>query len=1431
MKKIFFVLFLLSGINFAFAINCTPITASSATTVNPSCSNNDGTITVVGVSGGSVSPFVYQYSIDGTNWQLSATFTTLSAGTYTVQIRDKNAHTCTGSISGIQLLNTPLSASVTPTDVTGCFGGSNGSITVIATGGTGTYQYSRNGTVWFSNGGVFSNLSAGDYTIQIRDFNNKNCTYTCSTVTVGQPAALSATVTKSDISCNGLSDGTITITNPSGGGAGDSYQYSMDGTNYQNSNQFTDLAGGTYKIYLQDQSSSCANQVATRTIQVPDPLSATVSFSDVTCFGAADGTITISSPQGGWGTYEFTINGGSTGTTWQKDGTYKNLAISTNNVQIRDKANPACIDILNSSLKITRPPKLKATVASTNITCNGANDGNITISSPSGGPSSLLPGGGTYLYSDDGGKNYLDNKGIFTNLGPASYDVWIQDASDAACTVDLGSQTIQQPDAYYFYADNDGDGYGTGNPVAACATDANTPPPGYSLNNTDCNDNDPTIWLSSAAPTGNSAQSFCAISNPTVADISVTGDNILWYDASSTGNIVLGSTPLVNGTTYYASQTVANGCESTDRFTVSITIGNQSAPTGDANQSFCSSKSPVVSDISVSGTAITWYDSSKAGNVLPGSTTLTDETNYYASQTVGGCESADRLAVNVTLTTQAAPFTGIITQPTCSTATGSVDLSGLPAGNWTITPSSGSPVNGSGSSSTFSGLTAATSYSFTVTNSSGCTSAATGRVSINAQPETPTLSIGTLTDPASCGADGSIVLNFTHVPNGSYTVNHSSGSFNGITVTGGTATLSAKAGTYSDLEITANGCTSAAGVNASLIDPSAPSAPIIGTITQPTCSTSTGSVELSGLPASGSWTVTESIGATKITGTGTAGSFGNLPSGSYTFTVTNSAECTSGPSENIRINAAPATPAAPTANLTQPTCSLATGTVTATTPGQGAGISYTLTGTNPVVTAVTNSTGSFSGLNSGTYNLTTTNASGCTSSPAIMTINPPPSPPAVSAISGTTTVNAGSTTTLYDSTSGGVWSSLNLAIASVNSSTGVVTGVSAGSVTISYTVTTGGCTNSVSTSVTVNGTSSLYNVTGGGSYCAGGGGLPVGLSGSKKGALYQLKLNGHNIGNLMIGTGSPISFGPETVAGTYTVAVITVIPPTSTLMTGNAVISIIPLPAIPGPITGTTAICAGKTTTLHESTTGGVWSSSNSTIATVSNTGVVSGLLPGSVTIRYTVTNSNGCSNWAGTIVTVNNSPNEPGNFIVFTSNVNQGQKNVLYAVPAMSNVLYDWSYSGIGTTISGITNSVLVSFSNSATSGILSVSTANGCGISTPRSMSITVRKGGLKSDSIQVISSSETTVAPGLENILKVYPNPTLGPANFEFQIGETSRLTLDVFTIAGQHVARIFDADLAAGIPQTVYFGQVLPAGIYIGVMRWNNQIMTVKLVVTQ
>jgi gliding motility-associated-like protein len=112
------------------------------------------------------------------------------------------------------------------------------------------------------------------------------------------------------------------------------------------------------------------------------------------------------------------------------------------------------------------------------------------------------------------------------------------------------------------------------------------------------------------------------------------------------------------------------------------------------------------------------------------------------------------VVINAQPLTPSAPLVGTITQPNCSTSTGSVILNGLPAsGTWTINPGN---ISGSGIADTISGLSAGT-YSYTVTNADGCSSLASANVIINAQPLTPIINSAASIDSAYCGnATGAI---------------------------------------------------------------------------------------------------------------------------------------------------------------------------------------------------------------------------------------------------------------------------------------------------------------------------------------------------------------------------------------------------------------------------------------------------------------------------------------------------------------------------------------------------------------------------------------------------------------------------------------------------------------------------------------------------
>jgi gliding motility-associated-like protein len=148
-------------------------------------------------------------------------------------------------------------------------------------------------------------------------------------------------------------------------------------------------------------------------------------------------------------------------------------------------------------------------------------------------------------------------------------------------------------------------------------------------------------------PTATSPQSFCIQQNPSLNDITITGQIIKWYDALTAGNFLVNTTSLQNGITYYASETI-DGCEG-DRIPVVIDIQNTPAPTGVPTQIFCTNQNPTLSNLVVVGTTIKWYDSATLGNLLTDSTPLTDGKTYYATQFENNCESPIRLAVTASL--------------------------------------------------------------------------------------------------------------------------------------------------------------------------------------------------------------------------------------------------------------------------------------------------------------------------------------------------------------------------------------------------------------------------------------------------------------------------------------------------------------------------------------------------------------------------------------------------------------------------------------------------------------------------------------------------------------------------------------------------------------------------------------------------------------
>jgi len=240
---------------------------------DPPCSNvNNGTITVTPTSG--TGP--YQYRLNAGAPQASNIFSGLPPGVYTVDFTDANG--CTGTNNVTLTTNPAITATSTLADPL-CNGTASGSITINATGGVPSYQYSNNGGATYQASSTFNGLIAGTYTIRVKDA--AGCLYDF-TYTLTDPPVLSVSSTSTIATCNG-NDGTITIT---AGGGTPAYAYSINGgTNYAATNIFNNLVSGNYNIKVKD-ANGCTTS-GTENISLNDTMRLDLGPDSTICFGSS----------------------------------------------------------------------------------------------------------------------------------------------------------------------------------------------------------------------------------------------------------------------------------------------------------------------------------------------------------------------------------------------------------------------------------------------------------------------------------------------------------------------------------------------------------------------------------------------------------------------------------------------------------------------------------------------------------------------------------------------------------------------------------------------------------------------------------------------------------------------------------------------------------------------------------------------------------------------------------------------------------------------------------------------------------------------------------------------------------------------------------------------------------------------------------------
>jgi len=222
--------------------------------------------------------------------------------------------------------------------------------------------------------------------------------------------------------------------------------------------------------------------------------------------------------------------------------------------------------------------------------------------------------------------------------------------------------------------------------------------------------------------------------------------------------------------------------------------------------------------------------------------------------------------------------------------------------------------------------------------------------------------------------------------------------------------------------------------------------------------------------------------------------------------------------------------------------------------------------------------------------------------------------PKLKSIYGMAAICAGgpnSTVTLYDSTGGGFWSSATPSLATVDATTGVVTGVAGGTAVIYYSVVSGGDTNTVAANVTVNSLPSVGAITGSSFVCPG---SSITLSDTTASGIWGIT-NANATMDSGVVTGA--TTGADTATYTYTDV-------NSCVTTVTAALTIGSFPTA-GTLSGADSVCQSDTATFHSTIAGGRWYSGNMAVATVDTvSGLITGVAGGSVSISYVVSNTCG---------------------------------------------------------------------------------------------------------------------------------------------------------------------------------------------------------------
>ncbi|MBA2611209.1 MAG: gliding motility-associated C-terminal domain-containing protein [Bacteroidetes bacterium] len=392
---------ILQPTSMVFTVSTTSVTCNGGSTGSSS----------INVSGGNI-PYSYTWSPAPGSGQGSSVASGLSAQIYTITVKD-NLGCTTFTTATITQPATALSAIISTTNVL-CFGAATGIASVTASGGTGGYTYT-----WNPSGGntaIASSLSAGGYSVIVKDANN--CLYTANTIVTQPIAALTSAISATNILCFGANNGIASVT-ANGGTAGYTYNWSPSGGN---SNTATNLAPGNYTVTVKDVN-NCTVTSFTSISQPTAALNAIIANNSVNCNGGTTGSATV------------TVNGGTTGYnyTWIPSLT----SSSVNTGLVAGTYTAFILDANNCSFSITttitQPLPISLNVNAIKL-CNG--QPGVLSANVNGGV-----GPYSYFWNGTPGASTI----AISTTASAVYTISVTDASGCNSPIDTAQVSITSP--------------------------------------------------------------------------------------------------------------------------------------------------------------------------------------------------------------------------------------------------------------------------------------------------------------------------------------------------------------------------------------------------------------------------------------------------------------------------------------------------------------------------------------------------------------------------------------------------------------------------------------------------------------------------------------------------------------------------------------------------------------------------------------------------------------------------------------------------------------------------------------------------------------------------------------------------------------------------------------------------------------------------